>query len=490
MSSEALTGTTDRPSNWGLASLVRPRIAALVMAETAAAFLIERPHGYAALPWLLLGTLLVSAAGCALNHWLERHTDALMPRTADRPLVTGAMSERSVLLFGWGALAAGLAVLWLGTNPLATGIEALAAAIYLGVYTPLKRRTSSNTWVGAIPGALPVLAGGAAASGGISSLALMVFALIFLWQLPHFFAIASMYREQYLGGGLRMLSGEDPKDALLRWQLPIMVMSVVLVSALPALSGRAGGWYALAALAAGLAFLLSAFRFRARADRAAARAVVLTAVTYLPVVLAALVLDVGLGAGGDAPGPAGPLIVTAWAPANDGTGLPVLGELPDFALTDQDGQPFGRADMLGRRWIVDFIYSHCSAECVPMTKRMVELQREDLPARFLSVSVDAVRDAPRNLAEYRETWSGGDSRWTLLAGTHDAVMSLSNDGFRLSAGVSEVEEPMEGMPVLFHSQRFALVDDQGRVRGYYVYNDELALEQLRADVAALAAAEE
>jgi protoheme IX farnesyltransferase len=486
MSSDALRSQDAPSAGLGLSGLLRPRIAALVAAETAAGFLLEHPAALGALPWLLLGTLLVSAAGCTLNHYLERDTDALMPRTAVRPLVTGVMSERVVLTLGVGALLAGLAVLWFGTNPLTTGIELAAAIIYLAIYTPLKRRTSTNTWVGAIPGALPVLAGGAAASHTVSSLSLMVFALIFLWQLPHFFAIASMYREQYQSGGLRMLSGDDPQDTLLRWQLPIMVMSVLLVSALPALLGPAGVLYAVAALVAGLVFLWSAFRFRARADRATARGVVLASVTYLPLVLAALVVDVTvLGSTSSFPGD-GALSVTAWEPANDGTDLPVLGELPDFALTDQDGEPFTRADMAGSRWIVDFIFSRCSAECVPMTERLVELQQEGLPARYLSVSVDAARDTPEALSEFRSKWSADDESWTLLAGSHEDVMSLSIDGFKLAAGTTQVE----GMPELFHSQRYALVDSRGRVRGYYVYNDAVAIEALRNDLAALAAVEE
>jgi protoheme IX farnesyltransferase len=484
MSSEALRGEQAPPQGLGLAGLVRPRIAALVAVETVAAFLLERPAAFGPLPWLLLGTLLVSAAGCALNHYLERDTDALMERTASRPLVTGAMSERAVLTFGLGALVAGLVVLWFGTNPLATGIEAGAAVLYLAIYTPLKRRTNTNTWVGAIPGALPVLAGGAAASGSVSTLALTVFALIFLWQLPHFFAIASMYRDQYQSGGLRMLSGDDPHDALLRWQLPIMVMSVLLVSVLPVLLGPAGTLYAVAAFAAGLVFLWSAFRFRAQADRDRARGVVLASVAYLPIVLAALVVDVTVLGTGDSQPVQGALIVTAWEQVDDGTGLPVLGELPDFTLTDQDGRAFTRADMAGERWVVDFIFSRCAAECVGMTESLVALQQEDLPARYLSVSVDG-KDSSDDLNAYRDKWSAGDERWTLIGGEHDDVMWLSNEGFKLYAGTEQVE----GMPSLFHSQRYALVDSAGRVRGYYPHDDAVAIEQLRTDLRALDAAD-
>jgi protoheme IX farnesyltransferase len=450
----------------GLSALLRPRILGLVLVEAAAAFLIDRPASLAPLPWLALGTVLVAAAGCALNHYLERHTDALMERTRGRPLVTGALSERQVLVFGVGAAALGLGVLALGCNPLAAALQAVAALIYLGIYTPLKRRTSSNTWIGAIPGALPVLAGSAAAGGSISRLGWMLFGLIFLWQLPHFFAIASMYREQYRQGGLRMLSGEDPEDALLRWQLPLLVMSVVLLSIVPALAGPASVRYALPALAVGVVFLWASFRFRRRPERREARRVVLASVLYLPLVLTGLVLDVACGRADDAI-------------------LPVYGELPAFELVDQSGRPFTRGTMLKQPWLVDFIFTSCSGVCIPMTRRMVDLQREDLPVRFLSISVDPARDTPEVLAAYRDKWEGDLERWSLAVGSQEDVLSLANEAFKLPAGTGEAT-PVDGMPALFHSQRYALVDRMGRVRGYYSHDDELAIEQLRRDVAALA----
>jgi protoheme IX farnesyltransferase len=169
----------------------------------------------------------------------------------------------------------GWAVLVAGCSPLVAAVQAFAALVYLGVYTPLKRRTSTNTWIGAIPGALPLLAGGVAAAGGVTQLSLLLFGLIFLWQLPHFFAIASIYRDQYRAGGLRMLSGDDPGDALLRWQLPVLVMSVVLLSVGPVLAGPAGGAYAICALLLGGALpvvglaLPAAARPRPRARRRA-----------------------------------------------------------------------------------------------------------------------------------------------------------------------------------------------------------------------------
>lgn len=271
--------------------LLRPRIAVLVLVTAAVGFALERPDSFEALPATLLGTLLTAAAGCALNHYLERDTDARMERTRRRPLVTGALSPAQVLLGGLVTAASGLAVLGFGASPATAGVQAAALFVYLAIYTPLKRRTSSNTWVGAIPGALPLITG-AVAAGGPSPLSWAAFALIFLWQLPHFFAIASMYREEYAEGGLRMLSGVDPEDRLLRWQMPMQVMSVMLVSMIPVVRGEARGAYLAVAVLVGLLFLFAALGFRRRPDRQGARRVVVVSVLYLPLVLLALVLDV------------------------------------------------------------------------------------------------------------------------------------------------------------------------------------------------------
>lgn len=465
----------------GIASLVRPRIQVLVLCEAAAGFLVERPASLAALPWLLLGTLLCSAAGCALNHYLERDTDARMERTRIRPLVTGALAPRSVLAGGVVALLAGLALLVVGCGWLVAALQAVAALVYLGVYTPLKRRTSTNTWVGAIPGALPLLAGGAAAAGGVTQLSLLLFGLIFLWQLPHFFAIASIYRDQYRAGGLRMLSGDDPGDALLRWQLPVLVMSVVLLSVGPVLAGPAGGAYAITALLLGAGFLWSAWRFRRQPDRGRARGVVLTSVAYLPLVLGALVVDVACIGRSSGAGAAG----GATASADGGAAaLPTYSELPEFELVDQDGRPLRRADLLGRVWVVDFIFTSCAGACVPMTSHMTDLQKEDLGVSYLSISVDPERDTPTALSGYRDKWNGEARRWTLAVGTREEIQALANQAFKLPAG-REVSTP-DGMPELFHSQKFALLDGQGRVRGYYDSTDDLSLAQLRKDIARLA----
>jgi protoheme IX farnesyltransferase len=502
-----------------VSGLVRPRIALLVLVITTAGYILERPTDFAALPWALVGTLLVAAAGCALNHFLERKTDALMARTAGRPLCTGALTERQVSWGGGLVMAIGFGILAWGAGRDATLWQALAIVTYLVVYTPLKKRTSVNTWVGALPGALPVIVG-AAAAGGPSTLSWIVFLLVFLWQLPHFFAIASMYREDYMSGGLRMLSGDDPGDLLLRWQMPLQVMSVMLVSVIPVLVGAAGAQYGLAALAVGLVFLGAALAFRRRPDRPRARRVVLASVFYLPAVMAALIIDVAchdtsvvhvadgtpahcedcavaLVAGAadqvvadasqdeaDDAEPSQPVFAALELESvDDGTGLPSHGALPEFSLISSAGRPFDKTDLLGSAWVVDFIFTHCSGPCPIMSQIFAGLQQEDLPTRYLSITVDPRRDGPRELVAYRAQHGGDVDAWELLTGEASEIQRLAEVGFRLpvNAGV----EPVVGMPPMFHSGKFALVDREGRVRGYYDYRDRLSLEQMRTDLALL-----
>src|SRR5262249_54129916 len=141
------------------------------------------------------------------------------------------------------------------------------------------------------------------------------------------------------------------------------------------------------------------------------------------------------------------------------------------------------ADLLGRAWVVDFIFTSCAGACVPMTSRMTDLQKEGLGVSFLSVSVDPERDAPQVLADYRTKWKGDAALWTLAVGSRESVMALANQAFKLPAG-KQASTP-DGMPELFHSQRFALVDRQGAVRGYYDSTDDLAMARLRQDIARL-----
>jgi protein SCO1/2 len=256
------------------------------------------------------------------------------------------------------------------------------------------------------------------------------------------------------------------------------------------LLGAAGAADGLAALAFGALFLLVAFAFRSRPDRAHARRVVVASVLYLPLVLAALMLDVSCAAGEDQAVCAecvGPEAGTPAAPdgrATDDTGLPDHGPLPEFTLVDDEGRPFSRTNLLGHVWVVDFIFTRCAVTCGEMSDVYARLMREGLTARFLSVTVDPRNDGPEQLVQYRARYGGSAPAWRLLTGRAEDIQVFAEVGFRLpvNAGAEEVA----GMPPLFHSGKFALLDQSAHVRGYYDYRDELDLQRLRQHVARLA----
>ena len=173
------------------------------------------------------------------------------------------------------------------------------------------------------------------------------------------------------------------------------------------------------------------------------------------------------------------------AQVDDGTGLRVHCLLPEFELVGDDGEPFTRADMLGQVWVVDFIFTRCSGPCPEMSSHFAQFAREGLAARLLSITVDPGYDEPAVLASYRNLYGTDAKDWRLLTGSSASIQSLAERGFMLPVNADEV--PVAGMPPMFHSGRFALVDAEGRVRGYYNYNDKAALRALKDDAAKLSA---
>ena len=239
----------------------------------------------------VLGAALVAAGASALNMLLERDHDARMPRTWNRPLPAGRLQPREVCVFGIGLTAAGLALLALGTTSLAAFLAALTSASYLGLYTPLKRVTTLNTHVGAIAGALPTLIGWAAVRGGLEPAAWVLFAILYLWQLPHFLSIAWLYRDDYARGGFRMLPAVDPSGRVTGRQAVLGALALLPVSLLPTLVGVAGAVYFLGALALGIFFVHRAVSFALDRTQATARALMRASLVYLPLLLTLLCLD-------------------------------------------------------------------------------------------------------------------------------------------------------------------------------------------------------
>jgi len=273
--------------------LTKPGITRMVLLTTAVGFALApagafEPFG---LLHVLLGTGFVAAGAGALNQHYERSVDSLMARTRERPLAAGRIRPEAGLVFGLLLGLVGTAYLAVTTNLVAAGLAAASLGSYWLVYTPLKPRTSISTLVGGIPGALPILIGWAATGAPLDPTAWALFGIMFLWQIPHFLALAWIYREDYRRGGLAMLSVEDPEGASTSRQALVYALALLPVSLLPTAYGLVGVGYFLAALLAGLAYLGLAFALLRRRDLRRARQLFAGSLVYLPVVLGAMVLD-------------------------------------------------------------------------------------------------------------------------------------------------------------------------------------------------------
>jgi protoheme IX farnesyltransferase len=276
--------------------LTKPRIVTLVMMTAGAGFWMAQPTGEQLfkLFHLLLGTALVAGGTNALNQVFERDVDALMHRTRNRPLPTGRLAVVSATTFAWSAGLAGVAYLALLVN-LLTGMLALATLIsYVFLYTPLKRRTSLATLVGAIPGALPIVGGWTAARGAITPEAWVLFAIMFFWQLPHFLALAWMYREDYARAGLNMLSVRDDDGRITFIFASLYAGALIPVSLAPTLFGIAGPVYFVGAGLLSGAFLLAAMIAARRVTQRNALVLFKTSLAYLPLLLILMGADRGM----------------------------------------------------------------------------------------------------------------------------------------------------------------------------------------------------
>jgi protoheme IX farnesyltransferase len=271
------------------ATLCKPRIAVLVLVAVAVAFCVAswgQPNPVA-LIHALVGTLFVASSASALNQWIERKRDELMTRTASRPLPAGRLSPVEAFAFGGFALAIGLCYLVAFVGLASAAWGAMTWVLYVCVYTPAKTRTSMNTAIGAVAGAMPVMIGWSAAQGAYDVRAAALFLLLFLWQFPHFMAIAWLYREQYARAGMKMLPVIEPTGARAGVQAVWAALALVPVSIIPALftPGDGAAVYAVVALILGLAQLALAIQFCAWRDNHSARQLLRASLVYLPSVL-------------------------------------------------------------------------------------------------------------------------------------------------------------------------------------------------------------
>lgn len=275
--------------------LTKPRLSALVLATTAAGFWLghrdSEPMISPASGGVMVGTALVVAGANALNQWRERALDALMDRTKGRPLPSGRLAPEAACRFGAVLSVAGLLTLAVGVNALSTVLAMASWASYVLVYTPMKRFTPLCTLVGAIPGALPPVIGWAAARSSIGPGAVALFTILFVWQLPHFLALAALYRDDYARAGFRMLPLMEPEGLAAARQTALYGAALLPISLFPAALGLAGGWYGFGATALGLAFLALSVRAAWFRSRCSARQLFHASLLYLPVLLGLLVFN-------------------------------------------------------------------------------------------------------------------------------------------------------------------------------------------------------
>jgi protoheme IX farnesyltransferase len=287
----ATAAVAHRPADFF--ALTKPRLNVLVLVTTLAGLYLASPDGVAldVLIHTLVGTALVAGGAAALNQVWERDTDALMRRTSARPLPGGRVGTREGTWFGIVLSATGLAQLAFGVNVMSAAVAAATLVSYVLLYTPLKTRSSLSTLVGAVPGALPPVIGWTAATGELSLPALVLFGIVFFWQMPHFLAIAWLHRDDYARAGIPLLPVLEPDGRRTGQQALVYAAALWPVSLLPTLVGLGGAIYSIAATALGLVLIGLSFAFARERSTANARRLFLYSLAYLTILWAALVAD-------------------------------------------------------------------------------------------------------------------------------------------------------------------------------------------------------
>jgi len=275
-------------------ALTKPEVNFLIAITTFAGFYLAcaiQPFPFMLLIHTLLGTLLVASGAGTLNQYIERHFDAQMRRTARRPVASGRIESAHALWFGISLSLAGTVYLALAAGGLASFLAVLTLLSYLFLYTPLKRKTPLCMLVGAFPGAMPPLIGWAAARGRLDPEAWVLYAMIFLWQFPHFMAIAWMYREDYRRARYLVLPDDELRDRFVVWQTIVPSLALIGVSLIPTISGESGLVYSVCALILGSIFFYYGGSFAFSKSNVAARQLLAASIVYLPAIFLLMVLD-------------------------------------------------------------------------------------------------------------------------------------------------------------------------------------------------------
>ncbi len=274
-------------------ALTKPRITWLILMSTGMGYFfgLTGAVNLWALLHTILGTGLIASGTAALNQWYERDADARMRRTDQRPLPAGQMDHRKAFAFGVLLSVLGFVELGLGVNWLSAGLGLFTLLTYLCLYTPLKQISPVSTTIGAVPGAMPPLIGFAAASGTLTAEAWILYAILFVWQFPHFYAIAWMYREDYERAGIKMLPVVEPDGESTVRQMLFFSALLIPISLVPRYLDMTGNIYVVGTLIAGIAFVASCVRMSSDRTLLKARSVLLVSVVYLPVLYGLLLLD-------------------------------------------------------------------------------------------------------------------------------------------------------------------------------------------------------
>jgi protoheme IX farnesyltransferase len=277
-----------------LYELTKPGITRLVLVTTAAGFYLAGGSASSLLTFInaLIATALVASGTNALNQWWERDADAHMRRTAQRPLPSGRVSSREAMLFAWGISVIGLVYLAIFVNMLTAFVVGFTLGSYVFIYTPLKRKTWYSTLIGAVPGALPIIAGWTATGRPLNEAAWALFGIMFLWQMPHFFALAWIYREDYRNAGFQMLTVVDRSGTRAAWQALLYTAALIPISLLPTVFGLTGIVYLVGAVVLGVGFLLPTILMlmRGPSEKFAWRTFI-ASIVYLPTLLLLMVID-------------------------------------------------------------------------------------------------------------------------------------------------------------------------------------------------------
>lgn len=274
--------------------LTKPRILVMVLVTTVLGFYLggEGISSIRLLAYLLLGVALVSGGSSALNHYLEREFDSKMHRTKNRPIPNGDISPAQALNFAITMTLLGIFILYVKVNILTSFLSLLTSFLYIMVYTPMKRASWLNTTVGAIPGAIPPLGGWAAATGGLSFEAGILFLILFIWQHPHFYAIAWMMREDYARGGFKMLPVVEPNGNRMFDHVLWFSFALVPISLIPTVIGMSGFIYFVGVLIAGIILCMISKSFARSRSLDDAKRLLRATVVYLPVLLFLIIIDV------------------------------------------------------------------------------------------------------------------------------------------------------------------------------------------------------